>query len=128
MSNEELRKHSEPYKILQWVYFEFSLLFVVWWFKFQAISETYILKKLAENYESEKVDLQNMIRAKTQKIKEKRKDIRTDETPDSTRMNVSETIEIQDSDEEDYQKTNTEAQTPSFKRISISGRVTGLLK
>ncbi|XP_063912739.1 uncharacterized protein Ocm [Zophobas morio] len=106
MSNEELRKHSEPYKILQW-----------------AISETYILKKLAENYESEKVDLQNMIRAKTQKIKEKRKDIRTDETPDSTRMNVSETIEIQDSDEEDNQKTNTEAQTPSFKRISISGRI-----
>ncbi|RZC32399.1 hypothetical protein BDFB_003952, partial [Asbolus verrucosus] len=107
MSNEELRKHPEPKNILQW-----------------ASSEIYILKKLSENYESEKTDLRNIIRTNTSKIREMKRKAKIISAPSSGNtirdtLVVTETIEINDSDEEDNQTTPAQ---PVFKKICSSGR------
>lgn len=80
-------------------------------FFFQAKSEIYILQKLAENYEREKIDLQNLIKEKKEQLNGRSKK--------SIKINkpiVTETIEIEDSDEE-------VSTTMIFRKITTSGKV-----
>jgi hypothetical protein len=87
------------------------------------------LKKLCENYESEKADLQNIIRTNCQKLKERRKALKKDDTrlldksKEGVTLKVSETIEIKDSDEEDEASSRENTSPPRFKKICKSGRI-----